>query len=865
MYDYKDKYLKHRVGRLIAKKRNTLGFSQATVAEKIGCSRTRMTSWEKGEHYPKKFILKLQKILEISEQELERALVGESPSEDDWHELEGEYLPDPPHNFLGQDHSLKRLREFILGSKERSILLHGMGGVGKTALVAKAMHDLGEKVRSPCFFINVRGFEDIADPEEQLRSALVRLIRKFSGFEGTLPDQLVDLTVLWKEASRSIDTVLVFDNVATAKQLKPLTPLGKTKWIVTSRHRLIGTEDRMKIDLLTPEEAQELAIRICASNDNGLAKGTAMRLGKLCDRLPLAVEVAAAAIALSPSIDVEEFLARLEDERKTLSLADDWEEAVIARLAVSVEQLPIETRQHWALLGLFVGGFSSNSAQAVLSETDALALIASCFRRHLVQTISIGERSMRYTLHDLLRAVALREIKKINTENVATAKRHFADHFTRWVRTMSQKRKSNFDRTNSVPAIFYEVDNLRTAFEFSLNDDNIESVEQFAVLVTNSAVEQQYSLNERLEWISKARGKLARKENMLEAGRYTEVIVCLVLSEARHLNELGRSTEAEAIISTAIDDPKLIHNPSNQILLYAELGRTIRRIPERSTDALDAFQRAVKISWEAELPDLVYFDLQLTCGDFLFNAGLFDYAEAAYLNALEAAERFSGEGVDAANACSKLAELALRREQPEQARVYAERAEVIERAQGLNHNLVRTLNALGMALVYDGNFEQGVDELSEALVLSRSNHLQVWETVTLGHLAEAYLIKGQHLKVRQEAKAAIKNAIQHDHIQNAGGAIRAIAMAYSGLGKLKMARRVISYSLRIHFDNSMRMSVIDDYVAFAEIGKAAEDLPLALKFSRLAIKSQFYGFQGSRDVVMRLGAIAEDIEQELKR
>ena len=57
---------KQRVGTLIKKRRQELGWKQPELAERVGVSKTSVTKWETGRHYPGRYLGKLEAVLGIS-------------------------------------------------------------------------------------------------------------------------------------------------------------------------------------------------------------------------------------------------------------------------------------------------------------------------------------------------------------------------------------------------------------------------------------------------------------------------------------------------------------------------------------------------------------------------------------------------------------------------------------------------------------------------------------------------------------------------------------------------------------------------------------------------------------------------------
>jgi tetratricopeptide (TPR) repeat protein len=192
--------------------------------------------------------------------------------------------------------------------------------------------------------------------------------------------------------------------------VRPLLPPAGCALLVTSRRRFtLPGMVALDLDALSEDEATELVLGIC----DRLLAAEAVRLARLCGRLPLALRVSASMLSNDATLLVAHYLARLERERlAVLRDPDDAEADVEASLRLSYDALGAATQTVLCQLSVFGAPFDLAAAEAVVEfptsaeshETgnvrDFLSLL---YRRSLLGWDAHKER---YRLHDLVRGFA---------------------------------------------------------------------------------------------------------------------------------------------------------------------------------------------------------------------------------------------------------------------------------------------------------------------------------------------------------------------------------------------------------------------------------------------------------------------------
>ena len=589
-----------RFGKLIKHLRGVESLSQQQLAVKAFGKESRkglISDLERGKipNPQQKTVDALVVAFRISTEDLNKCNAAEVGPRSDVDTLAGEFLQDPPVPFVGRAHYISKINDFVMGSESQGLLVHGMGGVGKTALISQALFITAPQLRAQCFFIDLRGFERNIAKGSILESSLVRLINRFKPNIDLRYYQLQKLIPLWKEVSRYSTDLLIFDNVADQYTLDALLPQGKVRWIATSRRILNNRADRISVEPMDKHEGELLAEQLLTGYEGGSAKQEIFeRLARSCGGLPIAIKVTAATISCTPGLNLDAFFERLESARKDLSLSEHWEESVIELLRLSIAQLPSTVQTQWAKLGIFVGGFFEAAAEELLPDVDISSLMADCTRRHIVDYVPGHQTSgLRYQFHDLLRAVALRIIDALPEEERHFLRRRYSQHYAA-ILSGSKLDEQIVDKDVRIRTINLDIDNIRSAFEIALDENDYEAVAKIVVFATSEDLKEKFPLGAQLDLMTQAQEVLANKENMIGGDEFSIAMGRVILTRAQCMFGLADFESAEKVLLKALDDPLIIRNILVKKRLWALLGQVLGRMPNRAVDALNALAESLK-------------------------------------------------------------------------------------------------------------------------------------------------------------------------------------------------------------------------------------------------------------------------------
>ncbi|WP_328318516.1 AfsR/SARP family transcriptional regulator [Streptomyces sp. NBC_00388] len=328
-------------------------------------------------------------------------------------------LPPEVGGFTGRSRELEALDRLETVSADRRTpavgLITGVAGVGKTGLALRWAHQVAERFPGGRLFADLRGYDEHHEPTSA-SDVLSRLLRSLGVPSEQIPAELEERTMLYRTVLADRKVLLVLDNVRTYAQVKPLLPgSGACCVLITSREQLEELvtwppQARVHLGLLPGEEAMQLLGRIVSEGRIGSARADAMRLVELCDRLPLALRIAAARLASKPHWSVQHLANRLSDERRRLDELSQGESQVRASFGLSYRYLPPEAACLYRRLGLLeVPDFAVWVAAALLDVDvlEAERLIELLVDAQFLEVVGLDATGrLRFRFQNLLRLYA---------------------------------------------------------------------------------------------------------------------------------------------------------------------------------------------------------------------------------------------------------------------------------------------------------------------------------------------------------------------------------------------------------------------------------------------------------------------------
>ena len=326
--------------------------------------------------------------------------------------------PQPVHNlpaaatpFVGREAELTTLATLIADPQVRIITITGPGGMGKTRLALEAAgREVGRPSQFPdgAFFVSLAPLESAADIVTALAAALSF---QFSG-SGPESEQLLNYL-------REKRMLLVMDNLEHIPDGRTLLAEinGRAAGItllVTSHERLQMRGEQLfplhglalapTVELAPETAAGQLFLHIARRTvpDFRLLEGDTeplLRLCRLVEGMPLALELAASWVGLLP---LSEIVAEIEQSLSVLAAEHSdvppRHQSMEAALDVSWRRLTPEQQRAFQALTVFQGGFAREAAAAV-ADAPLPLLVALANKSWL----SYHRPQDRYHIHMLLR------------------------------------------------------------------------------------------------------------------------------------------------------------------------------------------------------------------------------------------------------------------------------------------------------------------------------------------------------------------------------------------------------------------------------------------------------------------------------
>ncbi|MBM7784727.1 AfsR/SARP family transcriptional regulator [Tenggerimyces flavus] len=326
-------------------------------------------------------------------------------------------LPADVDDFAGRGQALGTLDELLARSDPPLIVVHGTGGVGKTALVVHWARRAIDAFPDGQLYLDLRGYGP-GEPMEPA-DALDLMLRGLGVAAERLPQDADARSALLRTTLSGRRVLVVLDNARDADQVRPMLPGTGAVVIVTSRSQMRGLAareqaHRIDLDVLPAEDARAFLAERLKHQQVKCADDALAELADLCGYLPLALTVAAERAGRYPTSPLAALIDELRDERSRLDVLEtgtDLSTSLRAAMSWSYRALEADAARLFRLLGLHPGTDIGAPAAAALAGADRR--VAARLLDRLAETHLVGSpRPGRYAMHDLVRAYAAERVAR---------------------------------------------------------------------------------------------------------------------------------------------------------------------------------------------------------------------------------------------------------------------------------------------------------------------------------------------------------------------------------------------------------------------------------------------------------------------
>jgi len=238
-------------------------------------------------------------------------------------------------SFTGREDALGELRKALFATGEAAVTqpaaVHGMGGVGKSALAKEyARRNRGDY--SILWWLN-------AETEDGILSGLIRLGAHFIQNLEQEPDRAKAAKTALAHVFSVLDkpALLIFDNIDKPELLRQWRPRENAHVLVTSRiHGWGGGFRPIEIEEWPPKDARDYLLKESGRAD--ISETDAGKIAETLGYLPLALAHAAAHLRDAPAMTAQGYLKRIEALLDKAPEGAEYPKAVFATFQDALER-----------------------------------------------------------------------------------------------------------------------------------------------------------------------------------------------------------------------------------------------------------------------------------------------------------------------------------------------------------------------------------------------------------------------------------------------------------------------------------------------------------------------------------------------
>jgi predicted ATPase len=383
-------------------------------------------------------------------------------------------LPRPASSFVGRERELEEVTS-LLQDGARLLTLTGPGGSGKTRLAIEVAAELVPQFKAGVFWVGLASLRDPAVVTETIAQTL--------GVKDGLADHIAnrDLLLLLDNLEQVVDAA---PELATLVESCP-----NLKLLVTSRELL---RVRAEVEYAVPPLIEPEAVALFSERARTEPDETITELCRRLDRLPLALELAAARARVLTPAQILERLSKRLDLLKGGRDVEARQQTLRATIEWSYDLLDEQEQLLFARLSVFRGGCTLEAAADICeAEIDTI--------QSLVEKSLLRRQAQRFWMLETIREYAAEQLER-HREEAVVARRH-ADYFL----ALAEAAAQGFPDQNVDPGpeLYGELDNFRGALAWLAGSSEVER-ELRLVTVAFWCLWRRASMRELHGWLASA-------------------------------------------------------------------------------------------------------------------------------------------------------------------------------------------------------------------------------------------------------------------------------------------------------------------------------------------------------------------------
>lgn len=670
-------------------------------------------------------------------------------------------LPAQVTSFIGRETEIADVKELLESQQVRLLTLTGPGGTGKTRLSLQIAARLLDQYKDGVYFVS------LAEAREP-----VLVVSKIAELLGVREGGSQSLLESVKGFLRDKHMLLLLDNFEQVLEAAPMVSelLGSApqlKLLVTSRALLnvrgehefqVPTlqlpdpnTDRVTKQLANCESVRMFIERAKAINPRFvLDDQSAPVIAEICrrlDGLPLAIELAAARVKM---LSLDGLLGLLSNRLKVLTGGSrdlpERQQTLLKTLEWSVQLLDQKDQALFARLGVFMGGFTLESAQEVCRFDDSTAIaifqgIESLLNNSLLHLDRLDGLQPRFRMLETIREYAQEKLAK-GGELEALQRQH-AQYFINKMNEVSPMLSTR-EAEQGLAWVDNERDNLRAALACCLRDASLFGLAPWLVIAMNWPWYRRGFLSEGRMWADQVlRSSVAQEDTIAR---------CYALWGSGSMAMWqGDLIHALPLLEESVTIAKSIEFPTAVAITLLFLGTTQVNRGEDMI-ALHYLKEALELYEQLAMPWYQAITL-VHMGNSSLGMGDINQARA-YLDQALPISRQIGEKWLISFIMNNYGEIARTEGDFHEAQQYYEESERLLRSMGDKGDLARLVHNLGCVARHIGDLAVAENRFNESLAMFIKLGNQRGMAECLASLAGLWSERGQTLPAVKLLSAA---------------------------------------------------------------------------------------------------------------